>query len=106
MSLFGSPFQRKVTTAESATMDAATDVLIETGSGKTVTLPRAKDCTLEDGNNIKRVAADGNSLTLAVQTGDTFINSGDTTSITITNGAVAYCESDGLNQWIVTGRTS
>lgn len=106
MSLLGSPFQRKVSTAVDITVTAGTDVVIQTGSSKTVTLPRAKDCTLEDGNNIVRVAADGNSLTLAVQTGDTFMNSGDTTTITITNGAVAYCESDGLNQWIVTGRTS
>ena len=106
MSLLGSPFQRKVSTADNITVEAGTDVLIETGSSKTVTLPLARNCTLEDGNNIVRVVADGNNLTLAVQTGDTFANSGDTTTITITNGAVAYCESDGLNQWIVTGRTS
>lgn len=106
MSLLGSPFQRKVSTANNITVEAGTDVVIETGSGKTVTLPLARDCTLEQGNNVVRVAADGNSLTLAVQTGDTFMNSGDTTSITITDGAVAYCESDGLISWIVTGRTS
>lgn len=106
MSLLGSPFQRKVTSAETATITAGTDVFTETGSGKTVTLPLARECSLEDGNNVIRVVADGNSITLAVQTGNTFMNSGDTTSITITNGAVAYCESDGLNQWIVTGRTS
>ena len=106
MSLLGSPFQRKISTADSLTVEAGTDVLIETGSSKTVTLPLARLCTLEEGNSVVRVVADGNSVTLAVQTGDTFINSGDTTTIAITNGAVAYCESDGLNQWIVTGRTS
>ena len=104
--LFGSPYQIKVTSAESASVAAGTDVFIETGSGKTVTLPLAHLCTAEQGNNIVRVVADGNSVTLAVPSGNTFINSGDTTSITITNGAVAYCESDGQNQWIVTGRTS
>lgn len=106
MSLLGSPFQVIVTTSNSVTVTAGTDVLIQQGSSKTVTLPLAKLCNLEQGNNIVRVAADGNSVTLAVQSGNTFMNSGDTTSITITDGAVAYCESDGLASWIVTGRTS
>lgn len=106
MSLFGSPFQRIVNSAVDITITAGTDLLVQTGSSKTCTLPLAKLCTLEDGNNIVRVAADGNATTLAVQTGNTFYNSGDTTTIAITNGAVAYCESDGLAGWVVTGRTS
>ena len=106
MPLFGSPYQVKVTSAESATVDPNVDVFIETGTGKTVTLPLAHLCTAEQGNNIVRVVAVGNSLTLDVQSGNTFINSANDTGFTITDGAVAYCESDGQNQWIVTGRTS
>jgi len=104
MSLLGSPFQVIVSTADNLTVTAGTDVVKVTAGSKTITLPLARTCTLEQGNNIIRVVGAGAATTVAVTSPDTFGN--DDTTIAITDGAIGYCESDGLNTWYLTGRTS
>lgn len=99
--LFGSPFQKLVTTAANLTVTAGTDAVFVTATGKTLTLPLARNCTLEDGNNIIRVIGVGFAVTLAPASGDGIA----TGQVTATVGAnkCAYAESDGLNKWYIFG---
>lgn len=98
--LFGSPFQRIVTSAASISAAAGTDALFITATGKTVTLPRAHECTLENGNNVIRVIGVGFAVTIAPTSPDTMANGGN---VTIGSGKIGYCESDGISRWYVMG---
>jgi len=100
MSLLGSPFQVIQTYSDNQTLEVGVDVALQTGTSKTISLPLARNCTLENGNNIIRVIGVGHSVTVAATSPDTILNGG---SVTIGSGKVGYCESNALNAWIVTG---
>ena len=100
MSLFGSPFQQIVTTAVDLTVTVGTDAVVVTAA-KNITLPRAYLCTLEQGNNVIRVAAAGAAATILPTSPDTLATADSST--VIGDGNVAYCESDGLGTWWVIG---
>lgn len=100
MSLFGSPFQVIQTYSDNQAVVAGVDVVLQTGSGKTVTLPRANTCTLEAGTNVVRVIGVGHSVTVAANAADSIYNGG---SVTIGSGKCGLCESNGLNAWTITG---
>lgn len=100
MSLLGSPFQVIVTTADDLTVTAGTDA-VKVTAAKAITLPLARTCTLEDGNNIIRIVGAGGDATVGPSAGDNFAT-GDSTTV-IEDGNVGLCESDGLKTWYITG---
>ncbi len=100
MSLLGSPFQVIQTYSDNQAVVAGVDVVLQTGSSKTVTLPRANTCTLEQGTNEIFVIGVGHSVTVAANAADTILNGG---SVTIGSGKAGYCRSDGLSHWIIVG---
>lgn len=99
--LFGSAFQRLVTTALSLSVTAGTDAVFVTATGKTLTLPLARTCTLEDGNNVIRIVGVGFAVTVAPTSPDA-LATGQATA-TIGSNKCGYAESDGLSKWWVYG---
>jgi hypothetical protein len=100
MSLLGSPFQVIVSTAADLTVEAGTDAVIVTAS-KAITLPLARNCTLEQGNNVIRIVGAGGDATVGPTSPDT-LATGDSTTV-IEDGNVGIAESDGLSMWFLTG---
>lgn len=96
--LFGSPFQRNITTATSISPAAGTDAIIVTTTA-TITLPPAHLCTLEQGNNTILIASGaGVTTTVAPTSPDTMATAANAS---ITAGKAGLCMSDGLSKWYV-----
>jgi hypothetical protein len=98
--LLGSPFQRIVTTGDDLSVAVNTDAVLVTAA-KNITLPLARLCTLEQGNNVIRVVGAGGDATVLPTSPDTFAT-GDSSTV-IEDGNVGLCESDGLSMWFITG---
>jgi len=100
MSLFGSPFQQIVTTAEHLVLTEPVDA-VKVTAAKNITLPLARLCTLEQGTNVIRIVGSGGDATVGPTSPDT-LATGDSTTV-IEDGNVGICESDALGQWYITG---
>jgi len=100
MPLFGSPFQQIVTTADDLVLTEPVDA-VKVTAAKAITLPLARLCTLEQGNNVIRIVGSGGDATVGPTSPDTLATADATT--VIEDGNVGYAESDGLSQWYITG---
>lgn len=98
MAPLNSQYAKYVAKTDNYTIQLADDVITFTiATAKTGTLPKAGTCTSMSGQNVKQIVNSANSadtLTVAVQSGDTLLGIGS-----LAVGQTAYLTSNGTSVW-------
>lgn len=102
-----SQYTKFVAEDDSYTIKAADDIIVFTiTTAKTATLPLAKECSIVSGQNEKIIinhADSSDTLTIAVQAGNTLIGATAPGATTLAAGETAFVYGNGVTVWNVSG---
>lgn len=102
-----SQYTKFVVKDDSYTITVSDDIIdFDIASGKTATLPLAKDCSLYSGQNEKIISnnsGSGGALTIAVQSGNTLIGATAPGATTLAAGETCTAVGNGVSTWTITG---